>query len=212
MRKPRVKKQAHFLTLDAGWFSKEDLSQEGQRWWEDTGWCAVFALLVNVYLNFPHQRIPRIASDKDLQRLREHWEKSVTFPANFAKDWPGLQETEVLVVLDHVYGLTCRKICENFTSLDKPTAKLDEDRDTKSLSKLACYQEFWQTNAVGFIVTDNCDRDGTEHHAIAFTTRGTKCSVVFLDTSGHSRITQDWFKERGDLIVLSIYQVYKPFR
>jgi len=216
MGKPRVKKLAQFRTRDGGWFNKADLSEEEQRWVEETGWCAVFALLVNVHLNFPNQHIPPIASDEDLRRLREHWEQSVTCPIVFAT-WPALNEKEVIFVLDQVYGLTCRRMCENFTLLNSddhpkgvPIAKLEEVRGTQTLKKLASYTEFWKANAVGFIVA--CDGDDTERHALAFTTRESKCSVVFIDAAGHSRITKHWFRDQGDLIVLQVYQVCKCLR
>jgi len=214
MSEPRVKKRAQFRTPDGGWFNKADLSEEGQRWFEETGWCAVFALLVNVHLNFPNEHIPPIASDEDLRCLREHWEQSCSIV--FAT-WPALNEQEVFLVLDHVYGLTCRRMCENFTLLNSddypqeiPIAKLEEVRGTQTLKKLASCTEFWQANAVGFIVA--CDGNGTERHALAFTTRETKCSVVFIDVAGHSRITQHWFRDQSDLIVLQVYQVCKCLR
>lgn len=208
MRKPRVKNKAQLWTLDGGWVNKESFTQKQRIWFYTTPWCAVFALLVTVHHNCPEVALPSITSDDELRVLRETWKQHVTFSTHVLQNWPALDEDIVLSVLNQVYGLTCRTICEEFTCI--PVAKLDEVRETQNLSALARYPEFWTTNAVGLIITTN--GDGTEHHAIAFTTRGTECSVVFVDTLGHSRITQDWFQARGDSIVLEVYQVYKPFR
>lgn len=170
MRKPRNE------ILDGGWIGKQSFTATQLGWFSETPWCAVFALLVTVHHNCPELRLPEITSDDDLKVLREFWEQHVTFPTVFRQNWPGLDSDTILLVLDQVYGLTCRTICEDFIKLDGIPEGISKEtlskfKDKQSLSMLACYQEFWKTNAVGIIITEDCNT--AEYHAIAFTTRGT---------------------------------------
>jgi hypothetical protein len=123
------------------------LSKEEQKWWDNTGWCAIFAIL-RVAWHFDTTVRVMMKSNSDLAQLQELWKKDIRFSEKELRIWPAVSSNLTQEVLEYVYSLLCDRICLS-SDFAQRASKITLSLETNGFKKLANFPSFYETVLVG---------------------------------------------------------------